>query len=127
MKIVVDTHIIIRASTRDLSDSRLELIESPSAKLYVSCISLWEITKLVEYRRIEIEEGLDYFLERIYRDSPYTTINLAPEVLKLIPSISSKVGKDPADQIIVATALHLGAKLMSDDKRIVDSKLVAML
>ena len=127
MKILLDTHILLRAANQTLEPSRLELLESPAAKLFVSCISLWEITKLVEHQRIAIEEGLDYFLERVYLGSKYSIVDLLPEVLLLIPSIAKKIGKDPADQIIVATAIYLSAKLMSDDEKIHESRLIPML
>ena len=127
MKVLLDTHILIWASTGQLSESRTALMQSPGMRLFVSSISLWEVTKLVEYKRIEIDEGLDHFLGRVHGNSNFTVVDLLPGILTLVPSVATKVGKDPADQIIVATAMHIGAKLMSDDRRIADSKLVGML
>ena len=45
------------------------------------------------------------------------------ELLEIAP----RMHKDPADQIVVATARRLGASLMTDDARIRRSRLVPVL
>ena len=124
--ILLDTHILVRLAIGQLSEARLELLRTVK-ELYISSISLWEVAKLVEYKRIEIEEGLGVFLERVHGNSNFTVVDLLPEILVKIASIAPQVGKDPADQIIVATALFLRARLMSDDSKMIESKLIEML
>lgn len=98
-----------------------------SGSLAIAAISLWEVAKLVEFRRIDISVTLPEFFAAA----------LTPEltVLPITPAIASTVAtleasgfhKDPADQIIVATALVHGLRLISNDTRIRQWKGVPML
>lgn len=127
MKVLLDTHIVLFSATGELSKSRIALLEDPRNKLFLSAITLWEITKLYEAKQLDFEEGLEGFLQKLYHHPRYTILGLIPEVLIEIPPLSKKMHKDPADQIIVASAICLEAHLMTNDRAIVESKLVPTL
>lgn len=124
MKIVLDTHIVLWAANDQLSEARKVLLEDPQHEILISAISLWEITKLYEFKYIQLEEGLEKFLMTIEEHPRFTIVPLTAFVLAEIPNIGSKMHKDPADQIIVATSRKLEAKLMTDDKEIRRSDLI---
>ncbi|MBI4125019.1 MAG: type II toxin-antitoxin system VapC family toxin [Deltaproteobacteria bacterium] len=124
MKIVLDTHILLRAAADQLSEARKELLEDPRHEIFVSAISLWEITKLYELKRIRLEEDLEKFLMTIENHPRFTLVPLTTTVLAEIPRLGEKTIKDPADQMIVAVARKLEARLMTDDKPIRKSGLV---
>lgn len=127
MRIVLDTHILIHAARGDLSKARSALLSDPQNTLHYSAISLWEISKLSELRRIEPAGGLSHFLDQIFHHPKYQVENLNPAILVRATEISSKMHRDPADQLIVATALVLDAKLMTDDQQIEKCRLVKTL
>lgn len=127
MKILLDTHILIAAAIGDLSKSRAVLLDDCGNELYIASISLWEIVKLHELKRVEVEAGLEKFLFLLCRHPRYTLVELTPEILLRVPEVSRKMHRDPADQILVATALHLDATLMTNDKKIEASHLVQTL
>lgn len=124
MKIVLDTHILLGAAGDQLSEARKELLEDPHHEIFVSAISLWEITKLYEFKYIQLEESLEAFLTKVENHPRFVMIPLTATILADIPIIGPKMHKDPADQIIVATSRKLDARLMTDDKEIRKSDLV---
>lgn len=127
MKIVLDTHIVLWAASDQLSEARKEFLEDPHHEIFVSAISLWEITKLFELKRIQLEDALEKFLATIENHPRFTIVSLTSAVLAEILNIADKMHKDPADQIIVATARKLEAKLMTDDKEVRKSDLVKII
>jgi PIN domain nuclease of toxin-antitoxin system len=127
MKIVLDTHIIIHAAANSLAPGRVQLLQKKDTELLFSSISLWEITKLHQLGRFSVEDGLEVFLRKIATHKRYLEVGLSVEVLVAVAEIASKMHKDPADQIIVATALTNGAHLMTDDKLIRKSGVVKVV
>lgn len=118
MKILIDTHILVQASCGTLGKTRAALIDDSRNPVFISEISLWEITKLTEFGRINPAEGLKAYLRKIESHPRYRIIGFSSEMLPAIPALSAKMHKDPADQILAATALSLGAKLMTDDRQL---------
>lgn len=128
MRIVLDTHILIQISQNQLpSASRRKLLESASNELFYSNISLWEITKLVELKRIEIKRSLVEILSKFETHPKLKQIHFDAAILNRVNLISKSFHKDPADQLITATALELKASLMTDDQLIIASKLVSIV
>lgn len=129
MKIVLDTHILLRAAQGELPKARGALLRGSANKLYVSAISLWEITKLCELGRITlpVEDGLREFLSRLERHPRYQVVGLTTDVLVKAHEIAKKLHGDPADQVIMATALVVDAHLMTDDRLLIRSKLVGVV
>ena len=86
--------------------------------LYVSCISSWEIALLVQRNRLQLSLDVRDWLARcealpFLSFMPVTTA-IAVESTRL-PDFPHA---DPADRIIVASALSLGAKLITKDEKI---------
>lgn len=115
MHIVLDTHIVLLAAFGKLSSVRLALLEDASNTLYVSEISAWEIAKLHQYERIQLDDGLDGFLEKLFSHPRYTMVGLEPGVLATMLKIGDEMHRDPADQLIVATTLVKKSVLMTND------------
>lgn len=124
MNILLDTHIIIHSNAGLLSSEREKILENRKNSLYISQISLWEITKLCEHKHIIPEKGLQHLLISIYHHPLYTVVDFSLNMLLQLAQIAAKIHKDPADQIIMATALDIEAHIMTNDSRMKASKLV---
>lgn len=124
MKILLDTHIILFSNTNQLSEKRLALLENSKNELFISQISLWEIIKLYELKRITPQRSIEHFLMSIYHHPKYNILDLNPQILLKALDIAPKMHKDPSDQIIVASAISNNTVLMTNDKLIKKSKLV---
>lgn len=120
--IVLDTHALVwwvndPQQLSDISRAAIEIARKDHA-VYVSCISSWEIALLVQRNRLQLALDVRDWLARcealpFVSFQPVTTA-IAVESTRL-PDFPHN---DPADRIIVATALSLGARLVTKDEKI---------
>jgi PIN domain nuclease of toxin-antitoxin system len=83
----------------------------------VSAISCWEIGALVAQRRLELTISAGDWIARC-EAQPFLSIVPVDARIALRAAELSPVHKDPADRIIVATALIQGAALVTKDARL---------
>ncbi len=121
--IVLDTHIWVwwvHGSDR-LSQTQLEAIESnEEGVIGVSAISLWEIAKLVENGRLELPVSLKKWFAQALNYPGVQIIELTPEIAVESTRLPGEFHRDPADQIIVATARVMKCKLVTSDEKILN-------
>lgn len=127
MKIVLDTHIVVHAANGTLEPARKELLEEPTNELLVSAVTLWEITKLVELGHLSMPDGFDVFMRELCSHPRYKIEHYDADLMIELLTIAPKLHKDPADQLIVATARRARARLMTNDKRIRRSRLIPVV
>ncbi|VEN74430.1 PilT protein domain protein [Candidatus Desulfarcum epimagneticum] len=121
--IVIDTHIWVwwTHGNDGLSDSQSEMIKSYERDVIgVSDISCWEITKLVEYGRIQLPYSLEQWFEKALNYPGVKRIELTPEIAIESTQLPGNFHRDPADQIIVATARIFNCPLVTSDRKILD-------
>ncbi len=125
MKAILDTHILLfwRSDPGRLTGAQRELLESienSGGRFVISAITLWELAKLVEHDKITITRPLDLFLGEI-EDHPRIEVTpLTGRILAESIQLGNGFHKDPADQMIAATARCLGFPLVTQDERIRD-------
>jgi PIN domain nuclease of toxin-antitoxin system len=115
----LDTHVLIYALAGRLSARERRLLESDSWS--IAAISLWEISKLAQLGRIEVDlDGpeLTRLLARIH------TWPLTFEVCRAIRDLDFR--GDPADELIAATSVVHRVPLVTRDRQIRRSKLVPL-
>ncbi len=94
--------------------------------LGISAITLWEIAKLVQHERFQPEFSLDDWFAELEADPGVTIYPLSARAILESTRLGSKFHKDPADQIIVATARCYGIPLLTIDTQIRKSGLVSL-
>jgi PIN domain nuclease of toxin-antitoxin system len=127
VRIVLDTHIVVYAANGDLEPVRKRLLENPTSELFVSAVTLWELTKLVELGHLAMPDGFDRFIRDLCAHPRYTIAEYDAALMIELLRTAGKMHKDPADQIIVATALRLDAVLMTNDRKIRQSGLTKIV
>ncbi len=113
----LDTHILIHAMIDSLTRKEAELLRTH--RWSISAIVLWEIGKLSQLGRIEIDledREVQRYLYRIH------TWPLTLDIVRAIPDLD--FGSDPADEIIAATSVVHQVPLITRDKRIRKSRRV---
>ncbi|HEU0054691.1 MAG TPA: type II toxin-antitoxin system VapC family toxin [Longimicrobium sp.] len=119
--IVIDTHIWIwwvDGNSR-LSPAHLRALQEYEATgIGVSAISCWEIAKLVEYGRIHLSHPVQEWLDAALSYPGIELLPLSPTVAVAATTLPEGFHKDPADQIIVATARVLDCPLLTADEKI---------
>jgi PIN domain nuclease of toxin-antitoxin system len=84
----------------------------------VSAISCWEVAKLVEYGRLELPTDLSSWLNLALKESGVSLIPLTPRIAAESTRLPGDFHRDPADQIIVATARIHDLPLATCDEKI---------
>ena len=128
MNTLLDTHALVwwvdGSKKLAREQSRATERAASTGTLFLSEISFWEIAMLVEAGKLILREPLDEWLDRAAAAPAVQRIGITPAIAREVVSLGSTRRWDPADRMIVATARVLGAKLVTSDSRIIDSKLV---
>jgi len=121
--IVLDTHIWVWwvHGTSDLTNSQRQVLtENEDTGLGVSAISCWEIAKLVERGRLVLPCAIDDWFQQALAYPGVTLLPLTPGIAIESTRLPGTFHRDPADQIIVATARLHTCALLTADHRIID-------
>lgn len=86
--------------------------------IHVSAISAWEVALLVERGRLHLTLDVDAWLSLCEAAPELRFVPLDPRVALRAVRLPGFEHRDPADRMIVATALHLGATLVTADRRL---------
>lgn len=119
--IVLDTHVWIWYATEsgDLSDRAKQQI-ARSDEIGVSILSCWETAMLVARGRIAFGMDVVDWIELALARPKVTLLSLDPKTAVMSTRLPGEFHGDPADRIIVATALNHHAKLVTKDRRITE-------
>ena len=119
--ILLDTHIWVWwvDNNQQLVDKGWHLIQdNVRSGLEVSAISCWEIAKLVQYGRLELACPLEEWMEQALAYPGVQLVELTPRIAIESTKLPGTFHRDPADQIIVATARVYDIPLLTVDSRI---------
>jgi PIN domain nuclease of toxin-antitoxin system len=119
--ILLDTHIWIWLvnEQEELSAYHAQIIaDHRSDGLGISAISCWEVAKLVEYGRLNLACDLETWMEAALDLPGIQVIELTPTVAIESTKLPGAFHRDPADQIIVATARTYRLDLLTVDDKI---------
>jgi len=121
--IILDTHawIWLNGDTRRLSAAARETIRQENI-LGVSPISLWEVAMLWERGRVELDRSLEAWLEKACAQPKIRLLPITTAVA--VRTANLIMHGDPADRIIVATALTYQCALVTVDGNIHDANIV---
>ncbi len=121
--IVLDTHIWIWWVHGDarLTENYLKSLQEHEAQdLGVSVISCWEVAKLVEYKRLTLPFSVAEWFEQALAYPGIRLLDLTPRIALESTQLPGEFHRDPADQIIVATARINNCLLLTADSKILD-------
>lgn len=118
--ILLDTHVWIWWLHGDpiLGALRGEIEDRSAEGFAVSAISCWEVAKLVERGRLQLPMGIDDWLNMAIEPSGVNLMELSPRIAVESTQLPGTFHRDPADQIIVATARIHDLILATCDQRI---------
>jgi PIN domain nuclease of toxin-antitoxin system len=122
--IVLDTHAWIWwvANPDEISRAAREEIDRAmeGEEILISSISCWEIALLVRKGRLELTMPVEDWIARSEALPFVQFVPLDNRIGLRANQLPGEIHDDPADRIIIATALTLGAPLVSKDTRIRD-------
>jgi len=118
MNILLDTHVALWAITGDtrLGDTAREWIATPTATIWVSVASLWEIAIKHALARgdmpVSAQQALQYF-----EQSGYDILSIQTEHVLQLNTLPAH-HQDPFDRMLVAQALVEPMRLLTHDKTV---------
>ena len=119
--IVLDTHAFVWWTAKPEKLSAVARRRIEGAKQFGVCaISLWEIAMLVERGRIEFDRDVGEWLDVALAQERVELLPLSAEVAVRSTRLGPEFHGDPADRLIVATAMTHKAPLVTKDERIRD-------
>ncbi|MDR2451009.1 MAG: type II toxin-antitoxin system VapC family toxin [Candidatus Accumulibacter sp.] len=117
--LLLDTHVLVwllEGNERLGQEARAAIqAAAETGTLHVSAITPWEIAMLVGKARLRFCCDVGEWMERALKLPGITLAPLSPAIAVASTRLPGEIHEDFADQIIVATARHLGAKLVTAD------------
>lgn len=117
--ILLDTHawVWLASAPQNLSVDARAAMDSAEC-LGVSAISPWEVAMLLAKGRIRVDIDIRIWVQAALALPKVTLVPLSPEAAILAVELRDGVNRDPADCIIVATAMSEGLNLISKDRHV---------
>jgi len=120
--IIVDTHVLIwdALEPTKLSQPAKETISAANQTdgILVADISLWEIAMLIQKGRIHVSTDVQTFLNLVLQANNIQLVSISPEIATQSVQLPATVNSDPADRLIMATAIVKQATLVTADRNL---------
>ena len=116
VNVLLDTHIWIWLALGDerLSKRLRSILQRDNTELWLSPISVWEASMLCRKGRLKLEPSANKWIETSIAKLSLKEARLSFNVAMIADKLDWS-NKDPADRIIIATALDSGFKLATED------------
>ena len=128
MRLLLDTHIwlwsllepgrLSRRVKRELAD--------PASELWLSPISVWELSVMLRRGRVRLEHDFHEWVETALKRAPLREAPVTNDVAMATYDIDLP-HRDPADRFLAATATVFDLTLVTGDKRLIAAKGIATL
>ena len=121
--IALDTHALVwyAAEPARIPAKARRLLEAAvrsKEHIAVSSVSVWEIAMLVARGRLELTIDADTWIARV-QELPFLAFHPVDNAIALrAVNLSAFPHRDPADRMIVSTALGLNATLVTADRQL---------
>jgi PIN domain nuclease of toxin-antitoxin system len=121
--ILLDTHIALWLDNGDprLRPSTLGLIDGcwrNGGTVLISAVTVWEIAMLVYAGRIELDCPVEAWIERFVDGPGIEAVQLSYRAAASSYQLPHLEHRDPADRLLIATAIELACPLITYDARI---------
>lgn len=121
-ELLLDTHIWVRFLGGDpsLSAAIVRSVEAAreGGRAFISVISIWEVAMLVGKGRLVLPLSVDVWIERSLQLPGVRLLPFSAAIALETARLPEPMHKDPADRILVATALVETLQLVTLDRAI---------
>jgi PIN domain nuclease of toxin-antitoxin system len=128
VSVLFDTHVWIWWLTGQDELPALERValdrQAAREPPLLSAISLWEAQMLVSKGRLALSVPFGRWLIEATHPDIVQIVPLTPEIILRLDTLPARFHGDPADRIIVASALSRGVPLHTHDKKIRAARVV---
>ena len=129
--IVLDTHVIIwdALAPERLSEPAQQAIAQANQNdgLIICDISLWEIARLLQKGRVQVETDTLSFINLVLQANNMQVQAITPQIASLSTQLPAEINQDPADRLIAATTLSHNATLVTMDRNLQAAEILPTL
>ena len=123
--LLLDTHVVLWLETgserlRWATRSLIDACWIEGGTIFVSALTAWEIALLADSGRIELDAPPSAWLERFLGRPGISATPLNWRGASLAYSLDFLEDRDPADRLLIATAIELACPLVTYDARIIE-------
>jgi PIN domain nuclease of toxin-antitoxin system len=123
-QLLIDTHVLVWLAFGEpmLGPRARKAIKRAALdqQVRVSAITPWEIAVLVSKGRIDLHQDTLQWTQSALRLPGVKLTDLSPEIAVASTRLPWEMHGDPADRILVATARHFGATLVTADRQLLE-------
>jgi PIN domain nuclease of toxin-antitoxin system len=121
--IVLDTHALLwwveQGSGKLGSEARRRIAsERRAGEIIVSSITAWEMALLIAKQRLGLAAELESWLSKVARIDRLRFAPVDNAIAIAAVNLPGPIHRDPADRIILATARHFNAALVTADRQL---------
>jgi PIN domain nuclease of toxin-antitoxin system len=121
--LLLDTHIVLWLDSGDerLGEATRRTIDTAwkaGGRILISSVSVWEIAILVDKGFIELDLPVNEWVERFVDRPGLEAVALDHVTAARAYSLHHLEHRDPADRLLIASAIGLGCPLVTRDDRI---------
>lgn len=122
-RLLLDTHIVLWLDSGDarLHSATRTLIDRcwrQGWSILLSAVTVWEIALLVDTGRVALDGPVDAWVDRFLDQPGVEAVPLGCGAAARSYRLHPLVHRDPADRLLVATAIELNCPLVTYDERI---------
>jgi len=120
--IVLDTHVWVWfvSNPEHLSRKAQKAVDAAirNNEVYISCISTWEVALLVAKKRLKLTMDITDWIGKSERLPFFKFVPVDNSVTVRSVNLPQLLHQDPADRIIIATAITIGAPVITKDEKL---------
>lgn len=121
--LLLDTHIALWLNNGDVrlgkaTQQTIEATWKSGGRILLSAVSVWEIAMLVDKGAIELDLPIDGWVERFLSRPGLEAVSLHHRAAALAYNLHHLEHRDPADRLLIASAIDVGCPLVTHDDRI---------
>ncbi len=118
--ILLDTCAIIWAALEPnkLTPKAKKEIKRSENELVICDISIWEISMLINRKRLIVDESASGFINLLIQSQNYQVQQITPEIAELSVHFGAEINNDPADRLIAATSILRNMPIITADQNL---------
>ncbi|MBM3648929.1 MAG: type II toxin-antitoxin system VapC family toxin [Alphaproteobacteria bacterium] len=121
--LLLDTHVVLWLSRGDarLGETTRKAIDATwktGGRILLSAVSVWEIAILVETGAIDLDLPVEAWVSRFLDRRGFEAVPLDHSAAARAYALRHLEHRDPADRLLIASAIVLGCPLVTCDERI---------
>lgn len=119
MNILLDTHAFLWLASDDsrLTESGKSIILDQQNDLFLSSVSVWEITVKYQIGKLKLTRVPSVFIPQARRDLGVQTLALEESACMFLSQLP-EIHKDPFDRMLMCQAIEHGLVIFTDDAEI---------